>query len=302
MGRRKKGLPIDGWLVVDKPVGVGSTDVVSKARWALNARKAGHSGTLDPLASGVLAVAFGEATKTIPYAVDSEKRYEFNVVWGATTATDDLEGVVVARSERRPSEAEIRHVLADFTGKIMQIPPAFSAIKVDGARAYDLARAGENVTLAAREIDVYTLELIEIISVDEARFAMTCGKGGYVRSMARDLGEALGCLGHVSVLRRLSTGPFNLSQAIDFEQFEAVREGAALTLLPNSFALEHLPRVDVSPEDVLRLRNGNPVQIHGVSLPYGETAWAARGEDTVAIGQVRAEMFHPKRILAAPEN
>ncbi len=302
MGRRKKGLAIDGWLVVDKPVGVGSTDVVSKARWALNARKAGHSGTLDPLASGVLAVAFGEATKTIPYAVDSEKRYEFNVVWGAATATDDLEGEVVARSDMRPSEADIRGVLTDYVGKIMQVPPAFSAIKVDGARAYDLARAGEDVVLAAREIDVYALELLEVISLDEARFAMTCGKGGYVRSMARDLGEALGCLGHVSVLRRLSTGPFDLSQAIDFERLDAVRDGEALALLPNSFPLEHLPRVDVSAEDVVRLRNGNPVQIHGVSLPYGETAWAARGEDTIAIGQMRAEMFHPKRILAAAED
>ncbi len=300
MARRRKGNPVHGWLVVDKPVGIGSTDIVSKARWALQARKAGHAGTLDPLASGALALAFGEATKTVPYVMDGDKRYEFTVVWGAATATDDLEGEVVRESALRPSEDDILGVLDDFRGDIMQVPPVFSAVRVDGARAYDLARAGEVPELAARELRVSALNLI---GRDEsnATFTMTCGKGGYVRSIARDLGEALGCYGHVTLLRRLSTGPFHVDDGIDPGILDAVREGeASVELLPVATALAHLPCVDLMVDEALRLRNGNPVEARG-SLAYGETCWAALDGAPVAVGLFKGGMIHPSRVFVFEE-
>lgn len=298
MARRKRGNPIDGWLVIDKPVGVGSTDMVSKARWALQAQKAGHAGTLDPLASGVLAIAFGEATKTVPYVQDSPKHYRFTVRWGGATATDDLEGDIIHRSDIRPDPDAIRAALEGFRGTIMQVPPIFSAIKVDGARSYDLARAGEVPELAARPIDVLRLELIETPDADHAVLEMTCGKGGYVRSIARDLGEVLGCYGHVSELRRVAAGPFMASDGIDPAILDAVRTGeATVDLLPVSTGLAHLPCIAINEDQAARLRNGNPAQVTASGLQYGESAWAALGEEAVAVGTWRAGSLHPTRVF-----
>ena len=297
MARRKKGNPVHGWLVIDKPVGIGSTPLVGKARWAFRAQKTGHAGTLDPLASGALAIAFGEATKTVPFVMEGDKRYEFTVRWGAATATDDLEGGVIRTSEERPSHDAILAALPGFRGDIMQVPPLYSAIKVDGERAYDLARAGEHPVLAARALHVTTLDLLEA-NAEEARFALTCGKGGYVRSIARDLGEVLGCYGHVVHLRRLSTGPFDVVNGVDPDTLDAVREGeAVINLLPVSTGLASLARVDITDENAIRVRLGNSVPV-AASLDYGEICWAANGPDAVAIGRFGAGEFHPRRVLA----
>lgn len=297
MARRRKGEAVHGWLVVDKPVGIGSTDVVSKARWALRARKAGHAGTLDPLASGALAVAFGEATKTVPYVMDGAKRYTFTVGWGRATTTDDLEGETLHESDARPTVAEIEAALPAFRGDIEQVPPVFSAIKVDGARAYDLARAGERPELAPRRLHVPALDLVSA-EEDAATFALTCGKGGYVRSIARDLGAALGCHGHVTMLRRLSTGPFDVADAVAWDVFDAVRAGeASVTLLPVAAALAPLPRFDLTADEARRLRNGNPVEARGAVPPYGAPCWAALDGEPVAVGTARGGMVHPSRVF-----
>ena len=220
---RKKGREIHGWLIVDKPAGIGSTDVVSKVRWALDAKKAGHAGTLDPDATGVLAVALGEATKTVPILTDALKAYDFTVNWGAETATDDASGQVIRSAENRPTADMIRAALPDFTGDIMQVPPSVSAVKVDGARAYDLAREGETVELAARPLWVESLELLSI-TPDSADLRMVCGKGGYVRAIARDLGRDLGCLGHVARLRRIWSGPFEAGDGIAFDRIDRANQ------------------------------------------------------------------------------
>ncbi len=297
MARRRKGNRVHGWLVVDKPVGIGSTNVVSKARWALRAQKAGHAGTLDPLASGALAVAFGEATKTVPYVMDGAKRYEFTVGWGRATATDDTEGETVEHSDLRPDHEEILAALPAFRGDIEQVPPVYSAIKLGGIRAYKMARAGKMPELAPRPLHVETLELRDH-DEHSATFAFTCGKGGYVRSIARDLGEALGCYGHVTALRRLSTGPFDVGEAVSWDIFDAVRAGeTSVDLLPVATALSHLPRIDVHESEMARLGNGNPVEARGASLQYGDTCWAALDGQPVAIGTYRAGMMQPSRVL-----
>ena len=216
---RKKGRDVSGWLLVDKPAGVGSTDVVGRVRWALDAKKAGHAGTLDPDATGLLAVALGEATKTVPYLTDALKAYDFTVAWGAETSTDDAAGEVLRRSDARPAAEAIEAALPAFRGEILQVPPAVSAVKVDGARAYDLAREGEDLDLAARPLWVESLTLLEC-GAETARLEMVCGKGGYVRSIARDLGRTLGCLGHVATLRRVWSGPFDVEQAVPFDRID----------------------------------------------------------------------------------
>ncbi|MBL3566131.1 tRNA pseudouridine(55) synthase TruB, partial [Rhodovulum sulfidophilum] len=217
MGRSRKGRDISGWLVVDKPEGLTSTAVVNKVRWAFNAKKAGHAGTLDPAATGVLAVALGEATKTVPFVTDALKAYRFTMRFGAVTNTDDAEGEVIATSEKRPSDDEIHAALPAFIGDIEQVPPQFSAVKIDGERAYALARAGEEVEIAARPLYVESLEMVERPDADHAVLEMICGKGGYVRSIARDLGQALGCHGHVVSLRRVWAGPFEIEDGVTFD-------------------------------------------------------------------------------------
>ncbi len=299
MGRTKKGNPVNGWLVVDKPAGIGSTDVVNKVKWALNAQKAGHAGTLDPAATGVLAVALGEATKTIPYITDALKCYRFMVRFGVQTTTDDAEGSPVAQSEMRPTEAQIAAALAAFRGDIQQVPPQFSAVKVDGARAYALARAGEAMDLASRDLFVDSLEMVARPDMDHVELEMVCGKGGYVRSIARDLGAALGCLGHVLWLHRAWSGPFEASDGVSMAVIEAEARSDALLarLLPLEVALAELPELPATPEGAARLRNGNPGMVLTSSAQYGDEAWASYQGRAVAVGVYKAGELHPTRVF-----
>lgn len=297
--RRRHGRAVDGWLVVDKPLGVTSTQVVSKVRWAFGARKAGHAGTLDPLATGVLAVALGEATKTVPYVTDALKAYRFTVRFGAATETDDAEGAVIATCATRPDDSDIRAALPAFTGDIAQVPPRYAAVKVAGERAYDLARRGEVVTLAARPLHVARLALLARPDRDHADFEMVCGKGGYVRSIARDLGAVLGCLGHVSALRRVWSGPFDASNAIAFEKLDELRHSGAIEthLLPVATGLDDIPALAVTAAAAAHLRLGRAVVVAGGDLRYGDTAWASLDGQPVAVGVYRAGHFHPTRVL-----
>lgn len=301
MARRKKGRDISGWLVVDKPEGLTSTAVVNKVRWALDAKKAGHAGTLDPDATGVLAVALGEATKTVPYVTDALKAYAFTVRFGAATNTDDAEGEVIATSDARPDDAALRAALTAFEGDILQVPPAFSAVKIDGERAYAKARAGEDVTLEARPLFVESLELVGRPDADHAELEMICGKGGYVRSVARDLGEALGCLGHVVQLRRVWSGPFELEDAITLDKVERLARTPELDehLLPLSAGLTDLPELPTTVEGATRLRNGNPGMVIAADAAYGDVAWASLNGEPVAVGVYKAGELHPTRVFVA---
>lgn len=300
MARNRKGRDVSGWVVVDKPAGITSTAVVGKLRWAFQAQKAGHAGTLDPAATGLLAVALGEATKTIPFITDALKCYRFTVTFGAATDTDDAEGRVIAASQNRPETAEIETALAAFRGQIMQVPPQYSAVKVDGERAYDLAREGEVMDLAARPLWVENLTLTARPDADHAELEMVCGKGGYVRSIARDLGATLGCLGHVQKLRRIWSGPFDLKESVTLEQVEAVArtDAADAFLLPLELGLLDLPELRATPEGVARLRNGNPGQVTG-SLQWGDAAWASHEGKAVAVGTYRGGELHPSRVFRA---
>jgi tRNA pseudouridine55 synthase len=229
--------PVHGWVALDKPYGLTSTQALARVRHLFNAEKAGHGGTLDPLATGLLPIALGEATKTVPFAMDGRKVYRFTVRWGEERSTGDLEGEVTASSVTRPSRAEIEAVLLRFVGEIMQVPPAYSAIKVDGARAYDLARAGEAVELAARPVHIEALRLLETPDADHASFEVACGKGTYIRSLAQDMGRALGALGHVAALRRIAVGPFREAHMISLEKLGELGHkapgGNATTTLPS---------------------------------------------------------------------
>lgn len=296
---RKKGRDISGWLVVDKPAGPTSTAVVNKVRWALGAKKAGHAGTLDPAATGLLAVALGEATKTVPYVTDDVKCYTFTVRWGQATKTDDAEGEVVESRDLRPSDDDIRSALPRFTGDIMQVPPKFSAVKIDGERAYALARDDEAFEIAARPLHVESLTLIDRPDADHAVFEMVCGKGGYVRSIARDLGEALGCLGHVLCLRREWSGPFTLEGAITWDEIEAMAHQPELDarLLPLEVGLDGLPEVRCTPEGAVRLKNGNAGMVLTSEANFGDEAWASFEGKPIAVGIYRAGELHPSRVF-----
>ncbi|HVY33608.1 MAG TPA: tRNA pseudouridine(55) synthase TruB, partial [Caulobacteraceae bacterium] len=243
MGRRKKGLPVSGWICLDKPLELGSTQAVGRVRRLFEAQKAGHAGTLDPLASGILPIALGEATKTVPFMMDAGKTYSFVVKWGETTTTLDREGEVIARSDVRPAPETVAEALKAFVGEIQQIPPAYSAIKVDGQRAYDLARQGETVDLAPRTVTIHEARVVEAIDADHVRIEIDCGKGTYVRALARDLALALGTHGHVSELRRTRVGSFDLSRAICLEKLEElIHKGAGSeALLPVETALDDIP-------------------------------------------------------------
>ncbi|GHG13812.1 tRNA pseudouridine(55) synthase TruB [Paracoccus aerius] len=293
---RKKGRDINGWLIVDKPAGVTSTAVVAKVRWALDAKKAGHAGTLDPDATGVLAVALGEATKTVATVTDALKCYDFTVNWGAETTTDDASGDVVRTSASRPDRAAIEAALPAFTGNIMQVPPAFSAVKVDGERAYDLAREGEDLDLAARPLWVQSLALLDC-DKDTARLEMICGKGGYVRSIARDLGRALGCLGHVAHLRRTWSGPFEAEGAVPFDRIDrSAQDWLDSQLLPLEVALADLPMLRATPEGAVRIRNGNPGQVTGAA-EWGDLVWVADAKGPVCIGRYQGGLVQPERVF-----
>lgn len=284
MARRKKGRAVHGWVIVDKPEGVTSTQVVGRVRWAFDAQKAGHAGTLDPLATGLLAVALGEATKTVPYAQEGLKTYEFTARWGQATTTDDREGDVCATSDKRPTEADIEAVLPRFTGEIMQTPPVYSAIKVDGARAYDLARAGEDVALKARPLWMESLTLIDMPDADHARFEMVCGKGGYVRSLARDLGEALGCCAHVAALRRVASGGFTVRNALEWDGIEPLREDPARDdlLAPVEAGLADLPSFEVNEEAATRIYHGDA---RAAPALRAEAYWLSHNGQPLAVAE-----------------
>ena len=298
MARTKKGRAVSGWVVIDKPAGVTSTAVVNKVKWAFQAQKAGHAGTLDPAATGVLAVALGEATKTVPYITDALKCYRFRVTLGAATTTDDAEGDVIARSDTRPTEAEIAAALTAFRGEIRQVPPQFSAVKVDGERAYDLARDGVDMDLAARDLWVESLEIVGHPDRDHVDLEMVCGKGGYVRSIARDLGRALGCLGHVQWLRRVWSGPFDADKGATLDQIDAMARTPEIDALiqPLELGLADLPQVEATAEGAVRLRNGNAGMVIA-NLEFGEEAWASHRGKPIAVGQYRGGELHPSRVF-----
>jgi tRNA pseudouridine55 synthase len=300
MARQRKGRAVSGWLVVDKPAGVTSTAVVNKVKWAFQAQKAGHAGTLDPAATGVLAVALGEATKTVPYITDALKCYRFRVRFGAATTTDDAEGTVIATSGLRPTDEAIAAALPAFRGEIMQVPPQFSAVKIDGDRAYDLAREGEVLDIAARPLWVESLEVIGRPDADHADLQMVCGKGGYVRAIARDLGAALGCHGHVAWLRRTWSGPFDAKAGISLDEIDRLARTSELDarLLPLELALSDLPECRATPEGAARLRNGNPGLVLATEAQYGDEAWASFQGRAVAVGIYRAGELHPSRVFA----
>jgi tRNA pseudouridine55 synthase len=301
MARRKKGRHISGWLVIDKPAGLSSNAVVNKIRWAFDARKAGHAGTLDPEATGVLAIALGEATKTVPFVTEALKAYDFTVRLGQATNTDDAEGEVTESRETRPTDAEILSALPMFEGEISQVPPKFSAIKVDGERAYARARAGEDVELSARPVIVESLTLLDRPDADHVRLQLVCGKGGYVRSVARDLGDTLGCLGHVTELRRVWSGPFDAEDAVRLSEIDSAARTPTLDdlLQPLEIALTDLPELRCSPEAAARLRHGNPTAVLTSDAAYGETAWASCDGQAVAVGTYRAGELHPTRVFNA---
>jgi tRNA pseudouridine55 synthase len=295
MARNRRGRPVHGWLILDKPAGVTSAHAVARAKRTLDAAKAGHAGTLDPAATGLLALAFGEATKTVPFIADAAKRYRFTVRWGAATTTDDAEGATIATSDARPDRAAIEAALPAFTGDILQVPPQVSAVKVGGERAYALARAGETPDLAPRPLHVARLALVAMPDADTASFEMTCGKGGYVRSIARDLGAALGCLGHVAALRRLATGPFDLEGAASWDDLAA--PDLAGRILPLEAALAGVPELACPPALAPRLLNGNPMPLPGAGLAEGATAWASRDGVPLALGTWHAGALHPSRVF-----
>ena len=299
MARTKKGRAVSGWLVVDKPAGVTSTTVVNKVKWAMDAQKAGHAGTLDPAATGVLAIALGEATKTVPFVTDALKCYRFAITFGAATTTDDAEGTIVEVADIRPTDAQIDAALSSFRGDIQQVPPQFSAVKVDGERAYDLAREGEVMDLAARPLWVDSLTLLTRPDADHVELEMVCGKGGYVRSIARDLGRALGCLGHVQWLRREWSGPFTAAQGITLAEIDRLAKTAELDawLKPLEMGLVDLPELPCTPEGAARLRNGNPGMVLTSSVGYGDEAWASYQGRAVAVGIYKSGELHPSRVF-----
>jgi tRNA pseudouridine55 synthase len=303
MARRRKGLLINGWLVLDKPQGMTSTKAVSRVKRLYEAAKAGHAGTLDPLATGVLPIALGEATKTVPFVMEGTKDYRFTVRFGAETDTDDAEGKVVAESAGRPDPAEIEAVLPRFTGEISQVPPRFSALKVDGARAYELAREEEEFDLAPRMAFIAKLILVDQPDEDRCVLEASCGKGTYVRALARDLGRALGTLAHVEALRRTRVGQFGEDRAISLETLERTGTGETLLelLLPIETALCDLPSLALSTSDAARLRQGQAVLLRGRDAPIfdGPIYATSRGR-LVALGELTRGELRPRRIFNLP--
>lgn len=304
---RRKGNDINGWLILDKPRGLTSNQALGRLKRLYNPKKAGHAGTLDPLATGVLPIAFGEATKTVAHVVDCEKTYDFTIRWGIETDSDDAEGQPVRTSGERPAREAIEAALPAFIGDIMQVPPCYSAIKVEGERAYDLARDGETVELTPRPVSVYELEIEEAISPELTRLICACGKGTYVRSIARDLGRALGCYGHIAALRRSSVGPFDEENAISLEKLEQFSNSAdgysALmsAIIPVETALDGIPALAVSGDDAARLKRGQSILIRGGNAPIlkGPIYATSRGV-LVAIGEVERGEMHPIRVFNIP--
>jgi tRNA pseudouridine55 synthase len=302
MARQRKGLPISGWLVLDKPQGMTSTHAVARVKRLYEAAKAGHAGTLDPLATGVLPIALGEATKTVPFVMDGSKSYRFTVRFGSETDTDDAEGNVIATSDKRPARSEIESALPRFIGEIEQVPPRFSALKVEGARAYDLARDAEEFELAPRPVVIDRLALVDHPDADHAVLEAECGKGTYVRALARDLGRALGSAGHVAALRRTRVGAFGEDQAVTLDRLQTLaesgRDALAEALLPVEAGLGELPALALSASDAARLRQGQAVILRGRDAPIvtGPVYATTRGA-LVAICDAEQGQLKPRRIF-----
>ncbi|CAN1534074.1 TruB Pseudouridine synthase [Caulobacteraceae bacterium] len=307
MARRKKGEAISGWICLDKPYDFGSTQAVGKVRWLFKAQKAGHAGTLDPLATGILPIALGEATKTVPFMMDADKAYRFTIEWGRSTTTLDREGATTASSDVRPTRAQVEAALPAFVGEIQQVPPNYSAVKVDGERAYDLARAGEDFELKARTVTIHSARVSDTPDADHIEIEMACGKGTYVRSIVRDLADALGACAHVSQLRRTRVGPFGEDRAITLENLEDLSHKAALpeVLLPVETALDDIPALAVTAEDAFRLAQGRPIvlvprQVETLKarLTGGSRLVSAMdGDRLVALAEMRAGRLNPVRVF-----
>ena len=306
MGRRKKGDPVSGWICLDKPLEMGSTEAVSKIRWMFNAQKAGHAGTLDPLATGVLPIALGEATKTVSQMMDAEKVYRFLIAWGSSTTTLDREGEVTATSDVRPTPEAAAAVLPRFVGEISQIPPNFSAIKVDGQRAYDLARDGVEFELPTRTVVVHEAAVSDVPDADHIEIEIRCGKGTYVRSLVRDIAAAVGAEGHVAMLRRLRVGPFSAKESITLDNLADLVHRAALleALLPVETALDDIPVLAVTDEDAFRLRQGRPlvllprqVELLKPRVSASRAVSAMTGGKLVALCELRAGQLSPTRVF-----
>ena len=295
--KRKKGNPIHGWVVLDKAIGVGSTPMVGKIRWLFQAQKAGHAGTLDPLASGILPIALGEATKTVPFMMEAEKSYIFEITWGETRSTQDAEGEVTATSDVRPLKVDILAALPEFTGLIEQVPPKFSAIKLDGKRAYDLARSGEAVEIKSRPVRVDRFDLTDMTE-NMARFEVDCGKGTYIRSLARDLAAALGACGYVSVLRRTRVGPFSLKQSITLDELEKMCDRARVSgaLLSVTTALDDIPVLAVTEQDAVDLKHGRGIPAPPDILKC-EYIRAEKDGVLIALCHAREGLWLPKRVF-----
>ncbi|MGH6895250.1 MAG: tRNA pseudouridine(55) synthase TruB [Geminicoccaceae bacterium] len=300
---RPKGLPIHGWLCLDKPAGMTSTAAVSRVRRITRAQKVGHGGTLDPLATGVLPIAMGEATKTVAYAMEGRKHYRFTARLGEARTTDDAEGEILATSDQRPASAEIEAALPAFVGQIEQVPPRFAAVKVEGERAYDLARRGEAVQLAPRTVQVERFDLVERPDLDHVTFELVCGRGTYVRALVRDLGDRLGCLGHVVALRRLQVGPFWIEDAVSLAALEQLVADDALpqALLPVGVALCDLPALSLTQPQVDRLRAGQTIRV-APGLLVGEpdadaTVRAMAAGRMVALARLHGSELSPVRVF-----
>ena len=306
MGRKQTGIPINGWIALDKPSGITSAVAVARVKRALNAAKVGHGGTLDPLATGILPFALGEATKTVNFAMDGTKTYTFEVTWGAATATDDSEGAVTATSDKRPSESEIAAALPRFIGAIQQVPPVYSAIKVGGERAYAKARRDEEVVLAARTVQVDGFRLNGMTDADHARFEVTCGKGTYIRALVRDLAQAIGTVGHISVLRRTRCGPFSEKAAISLDNLEALGHNAAQSahLLPVATVLDDIPALALTAEEARRVSSGQAIALWPVAkrsplsgLVPGMAVQTKCGDKLIAVAEVGDGMVRPVRVM-----
>ena len=307
MGRSRKGRPIHGWIVLDKPKGMSSAHAVARVRRIAGAAKAGHGGTLDPLATGVLPVALGEATKTTSWAMAGDKTYRFTLRWGESRDTDDSEGAVTATSEARPAEAEVLAALDRFTGDILQRPPRYSALKLDGRRSYDLARAAVDFDLPERAVTIEALVLLDMPDADRAVFEMRCGKGTYVRSLARDLALALGTVGHAEEIRRLAVGPFAEPDSIPLDRLERLVHSAPAQdyLLPIEAALDDIPAVPVSESQASLLRHGQPVRISARErcviaaerVAEGDTVVAVGEDGAVALARVDNGTIRPTRVI-----
>ena len=289
---------VNGWLIVDKPCGMGSTEVVGKTRWLMHANKNGHTGTLDPFASGVLPIAFGEATKLVPFITDGKKEYEFIVKWGEQTVTDDMDSEVIARCNKIPSHDEILAAIPHFVGKITQVPPAYSAIKINGQPAYKLARKGQEVNIPAREIEIYNLELLEEYA-DSAKFRVECSKGTYVRTLGKDLAQFLGSLGHLIMLSRTKCGIFNTKHTIlleNLEKMEYVEERRKL-LLPLKTSLRGIAEIAVSEEDAKKLSMGQSVSPKNYEVQSSECAAAYSHDCLIALVRIDERKISPIRVF-----